>query len=257
MAQLKMVQLNMLAPLWIGEIYKKLPCYSKVISPQRIINVITYLLEFKADVYVLCEVERDTATLISDHFGYEYDVTFTSNKNGFWSEYLEGKEWIENGTCIVVKNTKMEITNRSSIDLRDGCIATLVDAVYKGIDITIVSLHFDTGDRKYKEVTTLIEHMRHVHEYDISIISGDFNMTSVKEFTNEGYVSSNDLTNHHTTILHEGIIDHTLVKGAKHINSEILDASLDNTSTPIGVATRMCSNVSHSDHYATISTIVL
>ena len=245
------MQLNVLAPLWVGEIYKQLPCYSEIASHARILKTVDYLLSYDADVYVLCEVQIETLELLAEHFGSEYSVTFTSNKEGFWCEYLEGKQWVKNGTCVVTKNSSVHVIKRWSLDLRDGCMATTLEALVGSIPITIVSIHFDTGDRKYNERKVLLNYLRTVK--GPCIVSGDFNMISTHKFANMGFYQSMGLEGHNTTVLLEGIIDHTLVRGVRYIRSTILDVPHSN----YDLVSRACMNPSHSDHYATISVVGL
>ena len=252
------VQLNLLAPLWIGDVYKQFPCYDAIISPKRLTRTLSYLLEHDADVYVLCEVEERSLRTIKRYFGSNYDIVFTSNKKGFWSEHLEGKEWIENGTCVITSNW-IKVQRRMHIDLNDGCMATAVTMSCDGVHIAVVAVHFDTGPRKYIEADVLLGCLDRFADC-ICVISGDFNMISTMEFEDRGYVCSR-LTGEHTTILLEGVIDHTLVRGARRIRSKVLHpvfgGNTGDTPNAVGIAKRLCFNPDGSDHYATISKISL
>lgn len=260
---LKLLQLNVLAPLWVGEAYKQFPCYSDIVSPKRMDKLCTYLLSLQADVYVLCEVDADVLLVLKKRFYDRYSITFTSNKQGFWSEHLEGGNvWIQNGTCILAKRSVIHIAKKNYIDLGDGCVATCVNGEVLGKNVSIVSLHFDTGPRKYTECDSLIQALRKLPEDDVRILSGDFNMVSVKEFEQEGYVSSGGLSDEHSTILHEGLIDHTIVRGSRLTLSKVLHGPLYPTdkraaSVTEGIAWRMCTSPSGSDHYATLNKIMI
>lgn len=260
---LRLVQLNVLAPLWVGEVYKQFPCYRDIISPERMTKLCTYLLTLDADVYVLCEVDIDVLSVLKKRFVDRYSVTFTSNKKGFWSEHLEmGKVWIENGTCVLTKRSTFQAEKKGYIDLGDGCMATHVSGTFSDMNVSIVSLHFDTGPRKYLESDSMIRALRKLPKNDVCVLSGDFNMVSVDEFVEEGFVASGGLDSIHSTILEEGLIDHTLARGAKLILSKVLYGPIQpsgKSDAPVteGIAWRMCTSPSGSDHYATVSKIML
>lgn len=254
---IKVIQLNMLAPLWVDEQYKQFPCYTDIVSPTRVSKTLEYLQSFDVDVYVLCEVEQLSLKQIKKHFGKHYTVTFTSNKIGFWSEYLKGKKWVENGTCIIIKKKNATKVQTSAIDLGDGCMVTVAEMMWEGSVVAVIAVHFDTGPRKYFEVDTLLQELKRFDNGDVCIVSGDFNMISTQEFNDRGYVGT-VLCQEHTTILLEGVIDHTIVKGAKRIRSTVLRAPITKCSSMTsGIAGRLCGNPSGSDHYATLSTIYL
>lgn len=260
---LRLVQLNVLAPLWIGEVYKQFPCYSHIVSPERITKLCTYLLTLNADVYVLCEVDAYVLTVLKEKFTGKYSTTFTSNKKGFWSEHLEmGKVWIKNGTCVLTKRSTFQEERKGYIDLGDGCMSTHVSGTFSNTKVSVVSLHFDTGPRKYLESNVMIRALRKLPQNDVCILSGDFNMVSVDEFLEEGYIASGGLETRHTTILQEGLIDHTLTRGANLILSKVLygpiqPSSKSNSPVTEGIAWRMCNSPSGSDHYATLSKIIM
>lgn len=254
---LRVVQLNVLAPLWVGEIYKQFPCYDSIVSPKRMNTLTKYLLSLNADIYILCEVDTTVLPCIRSMFS-GYDIVFTSNRQGFWSEHLDGKEWIKNGTCVLTRRGVIEVARSSHVDLGDGCMATSVRGRYMGRSIRVVSLHFDTGPRKYLEADVMLHALRKLPKVDVCIVSGDFNMVSVDEFIEDGYIQGGMLSREHTTILHEGVIDHTLVRGAKRMRSKVLHGpSIRGKSVAEGIAARMCTSPSGSDHYATVTEIIV
>lgn len=252
---LKVVQLNVLAPLWVGEVYKQFPCYREIVSPARLDKMCEFLRGLEADVYILCEVDADVLEVLQSHFARTYSITFTSNKRGFWSEHLAGKEWIENGTCVMCSKVSLKVLKRSYIDLGDGCMATSVSTR----EFTFVSVHFDTGNRKYLEADVLLQALSKLPCATTCIVSGDFNMISTREFEEHGYIASGGLCQAHTTILQEGVIDHTLVRGARQILSRVLYGLVPSSSGSVtyNIAQRMCKSPSGSDHYATLSKILL
>jgi endonuclease/exonuclease/phosphatase family metal-dependent hydrolase len=270
-------QMNILAPLWVGEIYTYLPCYDLYIDPHRILRTLKYLKKFDADLYCLSEVEESQLDDIKLLFP-DYDVIYTSNAYGFWSEWLTSnpplilqdlvpieferthdigsvksspKTWVSNGTCILIKSSKFKIKNTKTIKFNDydGCRATLATLSYCDIYFVVVSVHFDTTDEKYIEAQVLLEILEDIHRKlpeAIYIISGDFNFVDVSAFEAKGYIHISDHSIQ-TTPIPQGMIDHTLVKGAIALEGEVHSLG------------SICSTVSinGSDHYATTSKIYL
>jgi endonuclease/exonuclease/phosphatase family metal-dependent hydrolase len=247
-------QMNILAPLWVTSIYNVLPCYDLYIDPDRLSRTLQYLKKFDADIYCLSEIEETQIQDIKLSFP-KYEVVYTSNADGFWSEWLTSdtvsKTWVSNGTCILIRSSKFKIKNAETIKFNDydGCRATLATLLYNNVCFVVVSVHFDTTDEKYIEAQVLLDILEGIHQKlpeAVYVISGDFNFVDISAFESKGYMCLYDQSIQ-TTPIPQGMIDHTLVKGAVDIESEI--HSLGN----------ICSTVSvnGSDHYATTSTIYL
>ncbi len=248
---LKVCQLNMLAPMWVNKEYKILPCYQNFASPKRLKITLRYIANLNADIYCLCEVEQEQLSDIALSFP-GYICVFTSHKRGFWSEWLEDRAWVENGTCILLKTPFSEA---DSIDFGDGCRCTIIKCTHD-LPLTIISVHFDTGDRKYAETEKLLKYIDTIS--GTCIISGDFNYTNINKFIDAGY-SDGNLKGIDTTPLPQGMIDHTLVKGASSIREHILRIPNRNAYTINEVVKDICKTVikNGSDHYATVSIIHL
>lgn len=255
------MQLNILAPMWVGDIYKQLPCYSNIITLDRVLSSIRYLKRFNAHVYFICEMQGSMRDRISQEFGDEYELFFFSNCKGYWKEYLEGSKWQENGTCIVIRKSLIRVVNTYPVYLEGGCVSTLVKILHETKEITLVSVHFDVHEGRYKEIRSLLDHVKNMHP---CIISGDFNDTSISAFKQEGFTSSKfpyvlKSKKSSTHVLLQGAIDHTVARGIRFIHSTILNASseLNNGADVSSVISRTCNNPSNSDHYATLSVIVV
>lgn len=234
--------MNILAPTWVTSMYKLLPCYDSYTSTERLHKSLSYLSKLSCDVYCLSEVEESNMPAIIQFFGPEWDTLYVSHDNGFWREWLEGKEWVSNGTCIISNRNIVGNIRPSSLRLGDGCNASHILCMIQGRIVSLASVHFDTSDKKWTEAKQLLHHLQKTR-CDVSIISGDFNFTDVSTFEDLGYMEC--AREGHSTPLCQGMIDHTLVLGARRVSGYI-DRLGDACSTV---------HVNGSDHYATISTI--
>jgi len=266
---MRVCQLNILAPIWINEEYKVLPCYELYTSPQRLNVTLNYLKNINADIYCLCEVEEIQMDVIDKAFKSHHSF-YTSNAEGFWSEFLgnartrsacnrgdsaflgnsedtdkrrdkdtdtrsashvtapEGastgkqlavsqernKKWISNGTCVLLSTRMFDYGRHEYIDFGDGCRCTLVTATHKITDLNmlIISVDFD-AEVKFMEAFKLmneLEKLREERNYDMILISGDYNFADISSFEREGYVEMVG-TPKDTTPLPQGMIDHTLL----------------------------------------------
>ena len=267
---ISLCQLNLLAPLWVGEAYKILPCYDKFVDPKRLDTTLDYLLELDTSIYCLCEVEKRQLGKIDKAFS-EYHRIYTANAKDFWSEWSE-EQWISNGTCVLLDASMYDIQSSSYIDLGvaskknlkgDGCKCTVVHAIHKatGHSILLAVVHFDTEVRKFIEAITLLSALKKLQKettFDITLISGDYNFSDVSSFENVGYREVvTDVKD--TTPLPQGMIDHTLLlTGHKDIEyrGEVLNIGSGDKSTK-SIVEGICATVSTngSDHYATVSSI--
>lgn len=239
-------QMNLLAPVWLGEMYKLLPCYDRYASKDRLSTSLSYLISFDSDIYILSEVQEQDLPQIRATFGLDWNVVYASHEHGFWKEWLEGREWISNGTSIVVRKSQFESIYSRPIHLGNGCVASSLTCKHTNskLLVSIVSLHLDTTENKWLQAENLLAQIAHP-THSISIVAGDFNYTDVSMFTSLGYVES--ATDKESTPIPQGRIDHTLVLGARKVVGTIHS---------LGDA---CSTVhtNGSDHYATTSQICL
>ena len=179
-------QHNILAPLWVGEIYKQLPCYQEYVSPDRINVTLTYLRKItNADVYCLCEVEERLLPRIREMMP-EYRCYYGANQHGFWTQWLEDRQWVSNGTCVLVRSDMFNVKQAVRIDLGDGCRCTMVQCTTP--HLTIVSVHFDTTNRKYIEAEVLLKQLSNIQ--GSIIVAGDYNFTNVNMFKQHGYLET-------------------------------------------------------------------
>lgn len=257
MTDILVCQHNILSSLWLVEEYKLLPCYESYFDENRIRTTMKYLEKFRADVYCLSEVEKDQLPLVSEGFA-GYHGVFASNKPGYWGEWLGNREWKPNGTCILVNAERFELIDNGYIDLEDGCICCFVLAKSDGELFLIVSVHFDTSDKKYAEASALLEKLDELARImcpDVVIVAGDYNFTDISMFSVRGYVENL----HHplnTTPLPQGVIDHTLLMSCSRrfeLKSKVAQIRGKNNN----FVEDMCSTVMQngSDHYATLTLI--
>jgi len=236
----KLVQHNILAPMWVNNRYKQLPCYSLYTDVNRITVTLDHLLKYDADVYVLSEVEESLCDTIAEYM-QNYHCYFTSNEEGYWHEWLDGgKEWKPNGSCICLSNRSFNATMHTGIKLGHGCTCSSVRTVFNGtFNLTITGVHFDTEeDRSYDQLKTLLNYFNGIENH---IISGDLNLTDISMLTNRGYYDTAERITPTTPIT--GMIDHTLVKGDMSGISKVHNSRLEHP----------CDLVKHagSDHYVT------
>ena len=269
MQLLTVCQHNILAPVWINDSYRYLPCYLRYISPERLSVTLNYLSALcSADVYCLNEVEANQLSTISNHFK-EYKFYFGSNKEGFWTEWLNSKEWVANGTCLLIKK-KYKIVESKIIDFEDGCRGLLAKFIIEDKTIVnIIGVHFDNGDAKYVEARKLLNLLKYDDNFknEVIIISGDYNFTNLEMFYQDGYLEPIQLRHNNnnfkkienSTPIPQGIIDHTVIKNGFPI-CQYIDAfdTMDNINK-FGNVTKIVRNLCEtvekngSDHYATIS----
>jgi hypothetical protein len=249
--EIKFCQFNMLAPLWVSKNYKLLPCYMKYESKNRLKVSLKYLKALNCDIYCLSEVEELQIKTINQFLGSDY-YCYVPNAYGFWSEWLDGKTWISNGTCIISKNG-IKIKNSYALDFKDGCRASC--AYIENIKLDVISLHLDVGNNGKKEMQNIFDYLS--KNKNNQIVSGDFNLTDISLFLRNGYRQGfKNIEDLNTTPAGNGIIDHTIVKGNMLIDSKIL--SIGTGSDSIGkIINSLCDTVieNGSDHFATISEI--
>ena len=255
---MNLCQMNILAPLWLSKMYASLPCYDQYADRMRLDKTLAYLRVFDSDIYCLSEVQEQDLPTIRRLFD-SWFVVYSSHECGFWKEWLEGKEWISNGTCIMIRKSQLTLLDPRSIDLGNGCTAShaMVVRVGTGLRISIISLHLDTsegvrnehrveerleGTRLQEQLDRLVHYLQSI-DYDVSIISGDWNTTDVSRFTSLGYVET--ASGLQSTPIPQGRIDHTLVLGAIDVEGQV--HSLGDACSTV--------HVNGSDHYATTSTI--
>lgn len=236
--------MNLLAPNWVGSMYKLLPCYDEYADKQRLMKSLLYLSKFDAAIYCLSEVEERDLPRIRAFYGHDWKIVYASHKNGFWREWLEGKEWVSNGTCILVHNS-LDLIDTAVVDLGDGCTAAhaiVGMASPSAVVISIASVHFDNTDNKWTEAARLLSWLDSV-ECDVSIVSGDYNFTNISMFEQLGYVET--AHDKQTTPMPQGRIDHTMVRGAHRVLGRVHNLG------------DLCTTVHRngSDHYATTSSI--
>lgn len=241
--ELSLVQMNLLAPNWVGAMYKLLPCYDEYASQQRLNKSLSYLSGFDAQIYCLSEVEESDLPEIRDFFGDDWSVVYASHKNGFWREWLEGKEWVSNGTCILVHRSLKRLST-AVIDLGDGCTASHALLQSASGLVSVTSVHFDNGENKWTEAARLLQWLERI-KCDVNIVAGDFNFTDVSMFEEAGYVET--AQDKQSTPMPQGRIDHTMVRGARRVSGRIHNLG------------DLCTTVhkNGSDHYATTSSILL
>lgn len=269
----RLVQMNMLAPMWVDEKYDILKCSAEYKSSDRIIKTLEYMLTLEGDIYCLCEVEEIQMDIITDYLaGSKCECFFSPNRQGFWSQYLSSnnvneEEWIANGTCIIVKSQEITITDSSCVDFLDGCCAAMCVLNYNNTLITLVSVHFDLNNPKWNEAIKLLNRLEKKRD-QICIISGDYNIMNTRIFKERGFVDGldNKEVGKTTSPLDWNIIDHTMIRGTKTQRVEIKSIILSPQQEDFyrrrdlyEIESDMCSVVhtSGSDHYATISDIYL
>lgn len=251
METISVMQLNLLAPMWVTKDYKELPCYASVMEAGRLTNTLEYLEKYSADVYCLSEVQEDMLDTIQKHLS-SYSVHYTSHDEGFWSEWLEGESWKSNGTCVCLRLSKFTATHHTGIRLGDGCVATSVECSFDHkISLVIISVHFDTTHKSREESDELLSRLQ---PYTTVIISGDMNTEDVKQFSDHGYVeavtqntpTTPEVLPRGSVIYEPRKIDHTFAKNSRKIRG----LTLNNR-------THVCKQLLEvgTDHYATYSEI--
>jgi endonuclease/exonuclease/phosphatase family metal-dependent hydrolase len=275
MELLTLCQHNILAPLWVDEKYQLLPCRDLYTAPDRLLKTLAYLRGLtKVDIYCLCEVEQNQLDIIWQHMP-EYYCIFGSNRTGFWSEYLSKRQWAGNGTCTLIKKGNFSIVGTELIDFGDGCRCTLVTLRKRNHSLhssnmfvedhnnpllTIITVHFDTGAKKFVEANLLLQMLDGVN--GPVIIAGDYNFTDISMFIQHGYIET--VRHRHdpnTTPIPQGPIDHTLVKHAVPIYAftDTMHNKQGLLEDPLSLIKPICRTVAlnGSDHYATLSYIAI
>lgn len=242
---LKITQLNILASIWLTDEYKLLPCYPIYNSQMRLEITLNYLKRQDSNLYFLSEVLSSQLSRIKQVFP-EYTCLFSSNDPVFWKEWLGDREWKSNGTCILFKG---KIDDYGSYNLGDGCRCTCA-RIEK---VILVSVHFDTENKKYLETKSLLSLLAGSRDCTI-VISGDYNFTNLSLFLNQGYQEL-FRKERYSTPLHEGVIDHTLVYSPLKIRcggriDTLKDLSKEDL---VNKGLQLCKTamINGSDHYCT------
>lgn len=262
---ISITQFNLLAPIWISDMYKLLPCYSVYIEPDRLQKTLRYIRTSLpiTDIYCFAEVLGTEIEIIKEMFP-EYMVGFSPNSENYWNNWLSPNSKTQsNGTCILVSLNRFSSINFKSIPFHTGCTSAMIRCFdnYTGRTLNIASVHFDTEETKYFEAEELLELFDDYDINDIDIIAGDFNFTNVDMFIEDGFNETIKSAISTVPLIadRQGKLDHTFVRGQNisSIFGYINSITLDTEPGLLAVAKRMCEtvNVNHSDHYASTSYI--
>ena len=250
---IKIIQHNILAPLWLDSNYKQLPCYKDYIDSERWRITVDYLLSFHADIYFLSEVEFNLVDNIAGVMR-DYRFSYVSHDGDYWSEWLEdGEVWRPNGNVIAIRRHRFDVYEEWKLRLDDGC--SIVDLNVKDnltdLSYRLLSIHFDTGDKRKREIKQLLcELESSICCKERIILSGDFNQVDVSQFISKGFVETVDICSENSsTPLRVGVIDHTLafpLENVVYFRGDVIDEG------------DFCSTVqtNGSDHYSSVSCII-
>jgi len=260
-SQLTVVQFNLLAPLWVSNLYKQLDCYKDFKDKNRYKAVIDYVNKQLpiADIYCLSEVSQEALKEIVNTFT-GHDGLFVPNDPDYWHEWLaeDLQQTTPNGVAILVNPQKIKAQKTMSFAYGDGGYAAIFEGIVlsSGASIRIISVHLDVGDEKKRQIKKLLEYLASLKVTNITILSGDFNTAHLETFTALGFVETVQQKTINTipgVMGVEGKIDHTLVLGNVKIFGKVYTIPHQN----VNIAKRYCDTVkyNHSDHYATVSII--
>jgi len=257
---LEVIQFNLLAPIWVNDLYKQLPCYEEFSSPDRVEKVIDYLKSLpKADIYCLSEVLARDIELIKKSFS-GYSGVHVANDPNYWKEWLskDYQKVLPNGVLLLGNDQTVRMKKYEVLEYGDGgkCLIVNFEDLKTGKKIRATSLHFDTTDKKYIESEKLIKKLNSLPKVDLEIVAGDFNYNDVNIFNRLDFGESVRNKQISTIPFYadgKGKIDHTLVKGAESIYGKLYTVTSFND-----VSSRMCQTVAEngSDHFATFTKII-
>lgn len=251
------VQLNLLAPFWIGKEYELLPCYDSYASVNRVHVIMDYILNSLPAPTFYCFSEASEGTILAmQRYFPDYDIYYAENGPTYWREWLraplEGTATPSNGNCVLVDRRVVKVMFSVKVPLGNmGCMAASVTSQTKeGYVIRVTSIHLDNGNRKMIELEALVSFLKTPTVFDVDVVSGDFNTYDIALLEKEGYENSYALLRSTTPIFFgkKGHIDHTLIKGSKSMYGYLAAIGFDDSP----VWERMCKTVrtNGTDHFA-------
>jgi len=254
-----LIQFNLLAAQWMGKEYSFLPCKDAFFDLNRYKTTIAYLRSLPlANIYCLSEVTTESLDEIKKEMP-EYSGCFSPNDSNYWSEWLtpDSKKSKENGVCILYSND-LQREKSFGIDYGDGSRSVCCVLRYGEKRMRVCSVHFDdsTYKQQWEQLCNYLD--KDKQQYDLDIISGDFNGFFSKIDNKHNYKEHRGMVVSSTTpLFHDpklGAIDNTCIRTKHNINFHTETLTFDKDDMVID---RICQTVSKSgsDHYASRTTI--